>query len=141
MHGFHTVGRVAAREDEPKSEINVTPFIDVVLVLLIVFMVAAPLSTVSVPLELPNSQAQATPAPEKPVVVSIQADLSLHVNDQAIGPAKLADALRADGALPETRILLRADKHVAYGDLMSVLDGLRRGGFAKVALIGLEANH
>jgi len=139
MHGFRTRGTPATSDFVEHSEINVTPFIDVVLVLLIVFMIAAPLSTVSVPLELPNSQAVPEPPVDRPIVVSVQPDLSLHVDDAPIERAGLADALHAAGAGKDTRLLLRADKGISYGDLMATLDALRRAGFAKVALVGLEA--
>jgi len=105
---------------------------------LIVFMIAAPLSTVSVPLELPAAEAVRESAPDKPVVVSVQPDLSLHINEAPVQRAALAEALRAAGASKDTRLLLRADKRIAYGDLMAVLDALRRAGYVKVALVGLE---
>ena len=138
MHGFRARNTRMPSDFAEHGEINVTPFIDVVLVLLIVFMIAAPLSTVSVPLELPAAEAVRESAPDKPVVVSVQPDLTLHINEAPVQRAALAEALRAAGASKDTRLLLRADKRIAYGDLMAVLDALRRAGYVKVALVGLE---
>lgn len=121
-------------------EINVTPFIDVMLVLLIIFMVAAPLATVDVPVDLPASTATPQPKPDQPIYLSVQADKSL-----SLGDAPLArDALRAaldqkTNADKSTRIFLRADKSVDYGALMEVMNLLRAAGYLKVALVGLEA--
>jgi biopolymer transport protein ExbD/biopolymer transport protein TolR len=141
MHGFNGTRPSGASIPEVQSAINVTPFIDVVLVLLIVFMVAAPLSTVSVPLDLPTSQAAATPPPDQRLDLSVQSDLSLSLNEQPITRKLLAEALRGAGATADSRILLRADRHIPYGELMAVLDQLRQAGFAKVALVGLESDH
>ncbi|AWH23579.1 TonB system transport protein ExbD [Stenotrophomonas sp. ZAC14D2_NAIMI4_6] len=129
------------RDDTPEEahEINVTPFIDVMLVLLIIFMVAAPLATVSVPVQLPTSSAQAAPSEQAPVYVTVQADLSLRVGEQAVTREDLAAALQAaTGGDTGQRIHLRADKQVAYGELMATLDALRAAGYLKVALVGLE---
>ncbi|AWH31314.1 MULTISPECIES: TonB system transport protein ExbD [Stenotrophomonas] len=129
------------RDDTPEEahEINVTPFIDVMLVLLIIFMVAAPLATVSVPVQLPTSSAQAAPSEQAPVYVTVQADLSLRVGEQAVTREGLAAALQAatEGDTGQ-RIHLRADTKVAYGELMATLDALRAAGYLKVALVGLE---
>lgn len=121
------------------SEINITPFIDVILVLLIIFMVAAPLSTVDVAVELPTSAAPQQPRPEKPIFVSVKSDLALALGEEivarpALGPA--LDAL-AKGNKDE-RIFLRADKGVPYGELMQVMNLLRAAGYLKVGLVGLE---
>jgi biopolymer transport protein ExbD len=122
-----------------QHEINVTPFIDVMLVLLIVFMVAAPLSTVDIPVELPVSLAKPQPRPDKPVFVTIKADNSLAVGENAVSGSGLIDALdAATSANRETRLFLRADKSVQYGELMRVMDLLRMGGYLKVGLVGLE---
>ena len=129
------------RDDAPEEahEINVTPFIDVMLVLLIIFMVAAPLATVSVPVQLPASSASATPPEQAPVYVTVQADLSLRVGEQAVARDGLAAALQAatHGGTAQ-RIFLRADTHVPYGELMATLDALRAAGYLKVALVGVE---
>jgi biopolymer transport protein ExbD len=121
------------------SDINVTPFIDVILVLLIIFMVAAPLSAVDVPVELPVSNAQPQPRPDKPIFLTIKSDLSLVIGN---GPAP-RETLQAvldqhTGHDREQRIFLRADSTVAYRELMSVMNLLRDAGYLKIALVGLE---
>jgi biopolymer transport protein ExbD len=129
------------RDDDldEQHEINVTPFIDVMLVLLIVFMVAAPLSTVDIPVELPVSSAKPQPRPEKPIFVTIKADNTLAVGEEPVSGAGLIGALdAATSANREMRLFLRADKSVAYGELMRVMDLLRIGGYLKVGLVGLE---
>jgi len=129
------------RDDTPEEahEINVTPFIDVMLVLLIIFMVAAPLATVSVPVQLPASSASATPSEQAPVYVTVQADLSLRVGEQAVARDGLAAALQtATHGDTAQRLFLRADTRVPYGELMATLDALRAAGYLKVALVGLE---
>ena len=122
------------------SEINVTPFIDVMLVLLIIFMVAAPLSTVDVPVDLPAAAVAPQPRPEKPVFLTVKADLTLAIGEETVGAVALGDALRsATEGDKARRIFVRADKSVPYGELMKVMDQLRSGGFLKVALVALEA--
>ncbi len=120
-------------------EINVTPFIDVMLVLLIIFMVAAPLATVDIAVNLPSSTAAPQPRPDKPLFLTVRPDLSLALGDTVVARDALAGALNdaADGNR-DTRVFLRADKVVSYGDLMAVMDLLRAAGFLKVALVGLE---
>ncbi len=120
-------------------EINVTPFIDVMLVLLIIFMVAAPLSTVDVPVDLPASTATPQPRPDKPLFLSVQKDLQLSLGDDPVTREGLAAALdQATKGDKETRIFLRADKVVDYGALMEVMNLLRAAGYLKIALVGLE---
>ena len=120
-------------------EINVTPFIDVILVLLIIFMVAAPLSTVDVAVDLPSSTAQAQPRTDKPVFLTIKADRTLAVGDDAVARAGVAAALSAaTGGDKAQRIYLRADKTVPYGELVDVMNELRSAGFLKIALVALE---
>lgn len=124
---------------DEQHEINVTPFIDVMLVLLIIFMVAAPLSTVNIPVDLPVSQAQPQKRPDKPVFVTVKADLSLAVGEEAVVRSTLGAALeRATAGQRDARLYLRADKTVPYGALMQVMDQLRTAGFLKVGLVGLE---
>jgi biopolymer transport protein ExbD len=120
-------------------EINVTPFIDVMLVLLIIFMVAAPLATVDVAVDLPSSTAQPQPRPPKPVFLTVKSDLSLTLGDAPVARDALAAALgqTTDGD-KEARIFLRADKAVPYGDVMEVMNVLRDAGFLKIALVGAE---
>jgi biopolymer transport protein ExbD len=120
-------------------DINVTPFIDVMLVLLIIFMVAAPLATVDVPVDLPSSNAQQQQRPNKPIFVTIKADHTLAIGEDPVTPGTLAAALdAATGSNKEERIFLRSDRSVPYGDVMQVLDVLRGASYLKVALVGLE---
>ena len=120
-------------------EINVTPFIDVVLVLLIIFMVAAPLSTVDLPVDLPSSTATPQKKPDKPVYITVKSDLSVAVGETPVKRRDLARTLEAlPGAGKDQRLFLRADRAVPYGELMAVLELLRQGGFLKVALVALE---
>ena len=121
-------------------EINVTPFIDVMLVLLIIFMVAAPLATVDVPVNLPGSNAEPQVKPPQPVYLTLQADLTLSVGDTPIAEDALAEELdRATEGNKEEVIFLRADETVDYGDLMALMNRLRSAGYLKLALVGLEA--
>ena len=120
-------------------DINVTPFIDVMLVLLIIFMVAAPLSTVDLPVDLPTATAIPDRKPDKPTYVTIQADLAVAINETPVKRVDLVrslDAVSANGK--DQRILLRADRGVPYGELMDVLERLRLGGYSKIALVALE---
>ena len=128
-------------DDLPENhEINVTPFIDVILVLLIIFMVAAPLSTVDVVVDLPVSTAAPQPRPDKPLFLTIKADHTLTLGESAIAADSLAGALdAASGSDKEQRVFLRADKQVDYGELMQAINLLRAAGYLKVALVGLEA--
>jgi len=120
-------------------EINVTPFIDVMLVLLIIFMVAAPLATVDVPVDLPVSNAQRQPRPDKPLFLTVKADLGLTLGDDAVTRETLGAALdKVSGNDKEKRVFLRAAKSVDYGALMEVMNALRTAGYLKVALVGLE---
>lgn len=120
-------------------EINVTPFIDVILVLLIIFMVAAPLATVDVNVDLPASNAQPQPRPEEPLFLTVKQDLSLSLGDDAIAREALGSALdRFTEGDKEARIFLRADQVVAYGELMEVMNLLREAGYLKIGLVGLE---
>jgi len=134
--------RTARHDDDALEEthaINVTPFIDVMLVLLIIFMVAAPLATVDTAVDLPSSSARPQPRESEPVFLTVQADLSLRVNDAAVSAEALPVVLqRLAGGDREQRIYLRADRQVAYGDLMQTMNALRAAGYLKVALVGLE---
>ncbi|TRC73847.1 TonB system transport protein ExbD [Mesorhizobium sp. WSM4307] len=124
---------------EESHEINVTPFIDVILVLLIIFMVAAPLATVDVNVDLPGSTATPAPRPETPLFLTLKDDLTLAIgNDSVPRPAFAATLDSRTRGDKQTRIFLRADKAVAYGDLMETMNLLRRAGYLKIALVGLE---
>ena len=119
-------------------EINVTPFIDVMLVLLIIFMVAAPLSTVDLPIDLPSSTAQPQKKPDKPTYVSVKPDLTLWIGEKPVKRADLIATLDAASETnPERLVFLRADRAVTYGDLMDVLELLRRGNY-RMKLVTLE---
>jgi biopolymer transport protein ExbD len=128
--------------DLPEAhEINVTPFIDVMLVLLIIFMIAAPLATVDISVDLPASTAQAQPRPERPVFLTLKSDLTLAVGDTPVVRAGLAGALdQATGGDRNQRVFLRADKAVSYGDLTQVMNLLRGAGYLKVALVALDTD-
>ena len=120
-------------------EINVTPFIDVMLVLLIIFMVAAPLATVDVAVNLPASTAEPQPRPDKPIFLTVKADLTLALGEITVARETLGSALgAATRGDKDTRIFVRADKTVPYGEMMEVMNLMRKAGYLKVALVGLE---
>ncbi len=126
---------------EQNSEINVTPFVDVMLVLLIIFMVAAPLASVSVEVKLPNAVAKPRQNPPKPVYISIQSGGAVYIGDFPTDLASMGDDLRKQvGRRDPTkeRIFIRADKGVRYGDFMQVMNTLQDNGFYSVALIGQD---
>ena len=121
------------------SEINVTPLVDVMLVLLIIFMVAAPLSTVDLPIDLPTSTATPQKKPDKPTYVSIKPDLSLAIQEE---PVKRVDLIRSLDAMADASkdraIFIRADRSVPYGEFFGLMEMLRAGGYTKVKLVALE---
>ncbi|HEU5019642.1 MAG TPA: TonB system transport protein ExbD [Pseudolabrys sp.] len=121
-------------------EINVTPFIDVMLVLLIIFMIAAPLATADIAVDLPTAQTERSPRPDKPLFVTLKPDLTVVVDDATVPREVLGSALdRVTGGDKTQRVYLRADKSVPYGDLMNLMNVLRDNGYLHVALVGLEA--
>jgi biopolymer transport protein ExbD len=121
------------------SEINITPFIDVMLVLLIIFMVAAPLSTVDVPVELPVAVAQPAARASEPIIVTVTADLGLQIGDLSLTldqlPMELDIATRIKR---DTRIYISADRSVPYGEMMAVMNRMRGAGYLKIGLVGIE---
>ena len=128
---------------EANSEINVTPFVDVMLVLLIIFMVAAPMAAVTVQVALPPAVAKPSTNPPKPVYISIQSGGSIYLGDTPTDVADLGNELRSTIGQrnPEKeRIFIRADKDVLYGDFMGVMNMLQDNGFYSVALIGEDKN-
>ncbi|AQS85832.1 MAG: TonB system transport protein ExbD [Acetobacter aceti] len=133
--------RIRHTDESPHeaSEINVTPFIDVMLVLLVIFMVTAPLTTVNVPVDLPSSSEKPTPRPDDPVFLTVKADHGLALGEDDISTDALPGALEtATKGNKDERIFLRADKTVDYGTLMGVMDKLRSAGYLKVALVNLQ---
>ena len=127
----------------PMAEINVTPFVDVMLVLLIIFMVTAPLLTSGVPIELPDSSAEALPQEREPVTISVAPDGSVYLGDDLVTPEQLPTRLAAirpadDGTLPQVN--LRGDRALAYGQMMSVMGELNRAGFTSIALLTNSAS-
>jgi biopolymer transport protein ExbD len=121
-------------------EINVTPFIDVILVLLIIFMIAAPLATVDISVDLPAANAERSPRPDKPLFLTLKSDLSVTLDNDTVSRAALSAALdQATSGDKQQRVYLRADKTVPYGELMSLMNDLRSAGYLHVALVGLEA--
>ncbi len=132
-HGEETLSEI--------HEINVTPFIDVILVLLIIFMIAAPLATVDISVNLPAANAEPSPRPDKPLFLTLKADLSVTLGNDAVTRAGLAAALdQTTGGDKQQRVFLRADKTVPYGELMTLMNELRSAGYLRVALVGLEAD-
>ena len=124
------------RRRAPMAEINVTPLVDVMLVLLIIFMVTAPLLVAGVPVNLPDTRARPLDPPRKPVQISLTADGKVHVDDAEVAPAALADRLAAIPHGPDApQIYLRADRTLDYGRVMAVMGELSRAGLTKVALV------
>jgi len=120
-------------------EINVTPFIDVMLVLLIIFMVAAPLATVDVKVNLPASSSQPQPRPEKPVYLSVKADNTMFIgNDQVTDDTMISALTAVTAGKKDTTVFFRADKTVDYETMMKVMDTLHKAGYLKIGLVGEE---
>lgn len=125
-----------SRRYQPMSDINVTPFVDVMLVLLIVFMVTAPLLTVGVPVDLPKAKAQTLSDPDEPLVVSVDAKGLLYVQDTEVEIDKLVPRLIAiTENKPDTRIFVRGDRSIDYGRVMEVISTVNSAGFTRVAMI------
>jgi biopolymer transport protein ExbD len=132
-HGDDTLGEI--------HDINVTPFIDVILVLLIIFMIAAPLATVDIAVDLPTSNAVRQPRPDKPIFLTIKSDRTLAIGDSPVTRDALQSTLdQLSNNDRGMRVFVRADKSVPYGDLMETMNELRTAGYLKVALVGLESD-
>ncbi len=124
------------RRYRPMSEINVTPFVDVMLVLLIVFMVTAPLLTVGVPVDLPKTEARTLSDPEEPLVITLNAKGQIFLQDSQIEIQNLVPRLVAiTDNKPDTRIYVRGDQSITYGQIMQVMGTVNVAGFTRVALI------
>ncbi len=118
------------------SEINVTPFVDVMLVLLIVFMVTAPLLTAGVQVDLPQSRAAGLPGQDEPLAVTIAADGTIHLQNAAVEMAQLAPRLLAiTQENRDVRIFIRGDRNLVYGRIMEVIGTVNAAGFTRVALV------
>jgi biopolymer transport protein TolR len=129
-------GRGKRRSYSQLSEINVTPFVDVMLVLLIVFMVSAPLMTVGVPVDLPKTAAPSLPANNKPLFISIDTQNRIYVQETPVELDNLVALLRAiTENNPEARVLVRGDAKIAYGTMLQVMGTISAGGFTKVGLV------
>ena len=129
-------GRGKRRSYSQLSEINVTPFVDVMLVLLIVFMVSAPLMTVGVPVDLPKTAAPSLPADNKPLFISIDTQNRIYVQETQVELANLVPLLRAiTENNPEARVLVRGDAKIQYGTMLQVMGTISAGGFTKVGLV------
>ena len=128
--------RGRARRHSPMHEINVTPFVDVMLVLLIVFMVTAPLLTVGVPIELPESRGQQLQTNKEPLTISVQKDGKVYIQETEVQLTDLATRLRAIAKSGyEETIFVRGDKGIDYGTVMKVMSRIKAGGFTKVSLV------
>ena len=122
--------------DELIGEINVTPFVDVMLVLLIIFMVAAPMMTVGVPVDLPRAALSELPAEEKPLEVFIKADGALYIGDEPVGDSDLAQRLAGLPAESRNqRVRLRADRAVEYERVITAFEALTAAGFSRIGLV------
>ena len=124
------------RRYQPMAEINVTPFVDVMLVLLVVFMITAPLLTVGVKVDLPSAEANVIQGNDEPLTVSINSVGQIYLQESLIVLPDLAPKLRAiTGENPDTRIFVRGDKEINYGLVMEIMSAINSAGFSKVALI------
>lgn len=134
---------MAVKINHPKTgdlvenpDINVTPFIDVMLVLLIIFMIAAPLATTDINVNLPSSNAPSVARPPKPIFLTLKSDHSVFLGDKAVSQSSLSAAVEALAGGDKTQpVFIRADKTVAYGDLVQIMNDLRTAGYVKLSLV------
>lgn len=132
-------GRAGGRRRRPASEINVTPLVDVMLVLLIIFMVTAPMMTSGVNVDLPKTDASPVNADTKPITVSLRNDGSLYLGEDPVTPEQLVEQLKVQSQNdPNHRIFVRADAHIDYGRVMQVMGQITSGGFTHVALLAQQ---
>ncbi|CAK0749404.1 biopolymer transport protein TolR [Azospirillaceae bacterium] len=134
--GKKSGGRYRRSGYRAQSDINVTPFVDVMLVLLVVFMVAAPLMSVGVAVDLPKTQASMLPTEKDPLIVSVKPDGAIFVMETPVELTSLVPMLAAiSGGNPDTRIMVRGDQRLTYGRVMQVMGAMSAAGFKKVALV------
>ncbi|WP_249690662.1 protein TolR [Stappia sp. WLB 29] len=127
------------RRQQPMSEINVTPFVDVMLVLLIIFMVAAPLLTVGVPLDLPETQAKPLEGATEPITISVAADGRIYIQDSEIAAEEVVPKLEAIAQNGyDERIFVRGDQNADYGTIMRVMGRINAAGYKRLGLVTLE---
>ena len=132
-------GGSGRRRRRPMAEINVTPMVDVMLVLLIIFMVTSPMLTSGVNVDLPKTDAKPVNSDTKPITVSIRADGSLYLGDSEVSPEQLVAQLKAaSNNDPSHRIFVRGDSHIDYGRVMQVMGQVTEGGFTHVALLAQQ---
>ena len=136
---FNSGPMVKRHNYQQNAEMNITPFVDVMLVLLIIFMVAAPLATVDVPVDLPSNASTANPPPADPVYVSVQPGGNLFVQEEAVALGDLTSLITTlTGGQTDTRMFLRGDQAVDYGTLMRVMNTLQKGGYTRISLVATE---
>lgn len=124
------------RGRRPQADINVTPMVDVMLVLLIIFMVAAPMMTSGINVDLPKTDAKPVNSDTKPITVTVKEDGSVYLGDNAVDMSQLVDQLRAVSQNdPEHRIFVKGDQHINYGRVMEIMGRITAGGFTHVALL------
>lgn len=134
--GVSSAGGGRRKHGRINSEINVTPLVDVMLVLLVIFMITAPMMTVAVPVDLPKTQARNVGANKEPLVISIRSNGDIYLMETKTDLNGLVGRLQAvTGADPDARIFVRGDQAVDYGRIMQVMGTVSQGGFNKVALV------
>ncbi len=136
MQGTRAAGASARGRYRPMAEINVTPFVDVMLVLLVVFMITAPLLTVGVAVDLPKTKAPTLQGSDQPMAISINAEGRIFLQELEVGLDDLVPKLRAiSAAAPDRRIFVRGDRTLAYGRVLQVMSTINAAGFRRVALV------